>query len=234
MTANSLDALLCSRPRTLTIAHAEACLPSFEIDPEWQARKAAGELPEGVLKMTGSLRTVWPDERLTLEEARWILAMRKHLSWRSLADFVTGDGNQITGMHLEEAAQRVLGGERNSAIRTADDKAAASAATIYLITRHSGARIWAEEEGIAVDEVIDHLDVPIVRPGDVVIGTLPVNLAAAVCARGGRYFHLSLELPAEWRGRELSPEDMRRFGARIEEFRVEKIAESGLPEGHHS
>ena len=104
----------------------------------------------------------------------------------------------------------------------------------YLITRHPGAKQWVEEEGMVVDEVIDHLHVDLVQRGDTVLGSLPVNLAAEVCARGGRYFHLSLELPAEWRGRELSPEDMRRFGARIEEFRVEKIAESGLPEGRHS
>jgi CRISPR-associated protein Csx16 len=94
--------------------------------------------------------------------------------------------------------------------------------TTYLITRHPGAKQWAEEEGIIVDELVDHLDVTIVRPGDIVIGTLPVNLAAEVCARGGRYFHLSLDLSPEWRGRELSAEDMRRFGARIEEYRVER------------
>lgn len=76
--------------------------------------------------------------------------------------------------------------------------------TTYLITRHPGARQWVQEEGI-------------------VVGSLPVNLAAAVCARGGRYFHLSLELPLDWRGRELSPDDMRRFGARLEEFRVEPL-----------
>lgn len=94
--------------------------------------------------------------------------------------------------------------------------------TTYLITRHPGAKQWAEEEGIIVDQLIDHLDMAIVRPGDIVIGTLPVNLAAEVCARGGRYFHLSLDLPPEWRGRELTAEDMRGFGARIEEYRVER------------
>ncbi len=94
--------------------------------------------------------------------------------------------------------------------------------TTYLITRHAGARQWAEEEGIAVDELIDHLEIDVIRPGDIVIGTLPVNLAAEVCARGGRYLHLSLELPYDWRGRELTADDMRRFGARVEAFRIEK------------
>jgi CRISPR-associated protein Csx16 len=95
--------------------------------------------------------------------------------------------------------------------------------TTHFITRHEGARDWAEEEGFSVDRLIEHLDPLDIQPGDRVLGTLPVNLAAEVCARGGRYFHLSLDLPPEWRGRELSAEDMRRFGARLREFRVEPV-----------
>jgi len=92
--------------------------------------------------------------------------------------------------------------------------------TTYFVTRHPGARAWAAEEGIEVDDVIDHLDPTRIEPGDTVIGSLPVNLAAEVCARGGVYLHLSLDLPAELRGRELTVEQMRTCGARIEEFRV--------------
>jgi hypothetical protein len=106
MTKPTLDELLCTRPASFTLAHAEARLPTMEVNPEWQAKHDAGELPEGINKMVGSLRTVWPEERFTAEEARWVLAMREHLSWRSLGDFVLGNGNQITGMHLEEAARR--------------------------------------------------------------------------------------------------------------------------------
>jgi CRISPR-associated protein Csx16 len=94
---------------------------------------------------------------------------------------------------------------------------------IYFITRHPGAIAWACEEGIEVTHFIDHLDIATLQPGDVVIGTLPVNLAAEVCARGGRYLHLSLDLPPELRGRELSAEDMRRCGARVEEFVVQSV-----------
>lgn len=99
----------------------------------------------------------------------------------------------------------------------------------YFITRHPGARRWAEEEGFPVDRQVDHLDPADIRPGDTVLGTLPVNLAAEVCARGGRYFHLSLDLPPKWRGRELSAEDMRRFGARLDEFRVSGLAKEADP-----
>lgn len=92
--------------------------------------------------------------------------------------------------------------------------------TTLFVSRHPGALDWAAGEGITVDAVIAHLDPATVQPGDVVIGTLPVHLAARVCARGGRYLHLSLELPPDWRGRELSAADLRQCGARLEEYRV--------------
>lgn len=92
--------------------------------------------------------------------------------------------------------------------------------TTYFISRHSGAMHWAESLGIAVDQVISHFDPECVQAGDVVIGTLPIHLAARVCARGGRYLHLSLEIPTDWRGRELSAADLRQCGARLEAYRV--------------
>jgi CRISPR-associated protein Csx16 len=95
--------------------------------------------------------------------------------------------------------------------------------SVYFVSRHSGAREWAAQAGIVVDDVIAHLDVAQVRAGDVVVGSLPVNLAAEVCARGARYLHLSLDLPAEARGIELTAEAMRRYGARVEEYRVERV-----------
>jgi CRISPR-associated protein Csx16 len=59
-----------------------------------------------------------------------------------------------------------------------------------------------------------------VQGGDTVIGSLPVNLAAVVCRRGGRYLNLSVTLPAELRGKELSADQLDQLGARLEEFRV--------------
>jgi len=95
--------------------------------------------------------------------------------------------------------------------------------TTLFISRHPGARDWAAEEGVTVDAVIAHLDPETIQPGDAVIGTLPMHLAARVCERGGRYLHLSLELPPEWRGRELSAADLRQCGARLEEYRVTAV-----------
>lgn len=92
--------------------------------------------------------------------------------------------------------------------------------TTYFVSRHPGAREWARQEGIEVDAVVEHLDATTIQPGDTVIGSLPVNLAAEVCGRGARYLHLTLELPFELRGKELTAAEMRRCGARIEEFHI--------------
>jgi len=98
----------------------------------------------------------------------------------------------------------------------------------WFITRHPGAIEWARRHGLSVDRHIIHLDPADVRPGDLVLGTLPVNLAADVCAKGARYLNLSLDLPAEARGRELSTDDLERYGARLEEYLV---LPSGAPHG---
>lgn len=92
----------------------------------------------------------------------------------------------------------------------------------YFISRHPGAVTWAESEGFHVDQRLAHFDVVIVQSGDRVLGTLPINLVAEVNARGGRYFHLTLELPAEARGKELTAEDMRAYGARLEEYSAQR------------
>lgn len=97
--------------------------------------------------------------------------------------------------------------------------------TTLLITRHPGAVEWAARQGLKVDRQIAHLDPAAIHPGDVVIGTLPVNLAAAVCARGGRFFNLSLDMPPEARGRELSADELERFGARLEEYLIKSTVE---------
>ena len=98
--------------------------------------------------------------------------------------------------------------------------------TTYFVTRHPGAVDWAGQHGIAVDVTVAHLDVGTIQPGDRVLGTLPVQLAATVCERGGRFFNLSLDVPVELRGRELSAAELMRCNARLEEFTVRATGES--------
>jgi len=97
--------------------------------------------------------------------------------------------------------------------------------TTYFVTRHPGAIEWAARRGLQIDQRIDHLDPAVVGPGDVVLGTLPVHLAAEVCARGAHYFNLSLDLPPEARGRELSADELDAYGARLEQYRVEEVSQ---------
>jgi CRISPR-associated protein Csx16 len=95
--------------------------------------------------------------------------------------------------------------------------------TTYFVSRHPGAIEWAATQSFKVDALVTHLDITCVQAGDVVIGSLPVNLAAQVCARGADYWHLSLDLAAELRGREISATDMSRLGARVEQFEIHSV-----------
>ena len=91
----------------------------------------------------------------------------------------------------------------------------------YFVTRHRGAITWAANGGVKARKVeTENFDTSIVEPGDIVMGTLPVHLAAQVNARGGHYWHLSMDIPVEHRGKELSALQMAEFGARLEEFRL--------------
>jgi len=98
--------------------------------------------------------------------------------------------------------------------------------TTYFISRHPGARAWAAEQGLQIDQHLTHLDTAHIQPGDTVMGTLPVHLAAAVCRQGARYIHLSLDLPAPWRGRELSSTELRQCKARLEGFDIRQAPDS--------
>lgn len=94
--------------------------------------------------------------------------------------------------------------------------------TTYFISRHQGAKDWARLQNIEVDMVQSHLEMSDIQSGDVVVGTLPVNLVAELCERGARYYHLTLNLPEHLRGKELNAEDMQAAGAKVEQFFVER------------
>jgi CRISPR-associated protein Csx16 len=90
--------------------------------------------------------------------------------------------------------------------------------TTWFVSRHPGALDWARQQGLAVDRWVPHLEPADVQPGDTVAGTLPVQLAAEVCARGARYLHLRVDLPADARGRELQAHELQAYGARLEDY----------------
>ena len=92
--------------------------------------------------------------------------------------------------------------------------------TTWFVSRHPGAADWAAAQGLRVDQHIAHLEPSQISAGDTVIGTLPVNLAASVCQRGAQYVNLSLDVPVQWRGRELSAQELQACNARFEAFTI--------------
>jgi CRISPR-associated protein Csx16 len=94
------------------------------------------------------------------------------------------------------------------------------AMTTYLVTRHQGTIDWARRRGL-VAEIVADLDPTMVGAGDIVHGTLPVHLVAAINARGARFFHL--EVDGGERGQEWSADDLERLGARLVEYRAERV-----------
>ena len=92
----------------------------------------------------------------------------------------------------------------------------------WFVSRHPGAIEWAQRGQLVIERWVAHLDPTEVAAGDLVIGTLQVNLAADVCKRGARYLHLSLSMPSAWRGRELSAEALLAVCAELSAFRVEE------------
>ena len=95
--------------------------------------------------------------------------------------------------------------------------------TSWFVSRHPGAVEWVKRLELAVDRFVPHLDPAEVRPGDRVYGTLPVELAAEVCRRGGRFFALRLSLSAGQRGVDLTADDLETLGADFQEYRVLKV-----------
>ena len=92
--------------------------------------------------------------------------------------------------------------------------------TTWFVSRHPGALQWMQQHGPAFDQHVAHLDPSSVQPGDRVIGTLPIHLAAQVCARGATYLHLVLATPADARGRELSAQELAALGATLQGFEI--------------
>src|SRR5690554_1325849 len=97
--------------------------------------------------------------------------------------------------------------------------------TTWLVSRHPGAVEWIRQQNISIDQQVAHLDIEQVHAGDCVIGTLPIQLAAEICARGARYLHLSVQLPFELRGQELDSHTLNRLGATLKEFSVKQLSQ---------
>lgn len=99
--------------------------------------------------------------------------------------------------------------------------------TIF-VGRHGSAVKWIKAKRIHVDVWTDDLDPNTVKPGDTVIGTLPLHLASEVCRRGAVFAAVTMDIPKALRGKELTLDDIEKCRCRLEAFYVTPIP---LPPG---
>lgn len=96
--------------------------------------------------------------------------------------------------------------------------------TTYFVTRHQGAIDWAKASNVQFDVHLTHLgDDIVLKSGDTVIGTLPINIVYDINQLGVRYLHLSLDMPAHLRGLELNAEQLLACNASLQEFVVKSV-----------
>lgn len=98
---------------------------------------------------------------------------------------------------------------------------------IYFVSRHAGAIEWVKNQNIHIDCFIEHLDLTNIHltADDTVIGTLPVHLAAAVCATGAKFYFLQINASLAQRGKNLSADDMQIMNCSLHRFFVEDLQE---------
>ena len=96
--------------------------------------------------------------------------------------------------------------------------------TIWFVSRHEGAIAWAKRQNLPVDRWVTHLDARQVTAGDMVIGTLPVHIAADICSRGAGFFFLELHLELNQRGMELTESDMLKVNCFVREYFVRSVS----------
>lgn len=140
---------------------------------------------------------------------------------------VEGFGSWLANPHCDhrpalEHGARLLMAEHFSAAFAQGGGSANAGGRVWCVTRHPGALAWLHSEGIRPNRVVAHLEPDDVAPGDVVVGILPLGLAADLSERGVRCLHVNVRLGAADRGRELDAAAMRACGAQLEEFVVHR------------
>ncbi len=95
---------------------------------------------------------------------------------------------------------------------------------IYLISRHQGAVHWLQQQIQEPCKLLERLKDDITfQPNDWIIGTLPTQKIADVCAQGARFFLIEMQVPDHLRGQELTYSDMIALNAKLVEYTVKKL-----------
>lgn len=97
--------------------------------------------------------------------------------------------------------------------------------TTYFVSRHQASIDWMKQQSIQVDQWLTHLDDETkLKSGDRVIGTLPIQIVERLCKNSVEYIHLSINIPAEWRGLELSPKQLAECSPKLTAYRVQQYS----------
>ena len=94
---------------------------------------------------------------------------------------------------------------------------------VWFISRHKGAIDWIKQQSLQIDRFESHLNVDDIQADDTVIGTLPIHLAAKVCAKGAKFYFLSVNVSQDQRGMELTAEELIAQQCAIEPFYIQKL-----------
>lgn len=90
----------------------------------------------------------------------------------------------------------------------------------YILTRHRGAAAWIRSH-VRIDFELSHVeDLSGFNSGDEIYGVFPLHIAASLCAKGVKCFHLEFDIPESLRGTEISESDMDRLNARLTQYTV--------------
>lgn len=93
-----------------------------------------------------------------------------------------------------------------------------------VITRHPGGADWVLRQLSHELQVVAHLGLDQVEPGGAYYGVLPLNLAAAICEQGSECWIISVTIPPELRGQELSARQLDELGAELVRYDVRPVA----------
>jgi len=94
-----------------------------------------------------------------------------------------------------------------------------------IVTRHKGAIEWLREKYswlVKGAKIVSHIDPDKIPSETNVIGVLPITIVKKLLDKGCTATIIQLpDVPEELRGRELTPEEMEKYGAKL--FYIEKL-----------
>lgn len=96
---------------------------------------------------------------------------------------------------------------------------------VKVISNHADVPAWVEKHlNTQVSAVMKEFNIASIDSGDVVVGTLPIHSAHAICERGAEFIFLALNYTsATQRGKDFSLAEMEEMGVSVTQFSIKKI-----------